>query len=162
MLRLGYSTKIEKSEIKYAIIGAAILTLWFLYIQKAIAPYLQTLNPFLAFVVYQSGLFLGIYLLASVVSSKKIQLKLTIASISLLIGYDIWVAPYLVSGAGVIATNVEYWYVSSDVAMASLFSSFLPQGMVYIATYVVAPIILMFIVPIILAKPHEIKKMLIH
>lgn len=153
---------IENKELKYAAIGAGILILWFLYIKDLIAPFLSSQPPYIAAVVYHLGIYVGIYLLSAILVSNYNRIKFSAISISVLIGLDIADTPYVISKLGIFNTSIDYWYTTYDAAFASLLSPIFSGHALWAAVYIVIPILLIFIIPIIIAKPGAIKKALLN
>lgn len=151
--------KLEKKELIYSFVGLGFLLLWFLVIRDLIAPLLLGIFPLFAMLIYSIGLGGGIYLLTGILNGKhKTRVKISIIFFMVTIGLQIISAPYLVSNSGVIATNIDYWNVSSDVAFASLYNLFLPTSWVWFFTYVITPALLIFILPIVIGTSKQIRK----
>jgi hypothetical protein len=160
---------IERKELVYASIGIIFILVWFLKLRIFIAPLLEKLHPFIAMLIFNSGLFLGLYLLSGILNGKKIMLKGTLITFCVLLGVDILYAPYLVSEAGtIINSNLDYWYVSTDVGFGSLYASFVPSvpvfglNSIWALTYIVTPALLMLIVPIVVLSSRKIAQIFGH
>jgi hypothetical protein len=153
--------KIERTEVEYATAGIFIILAWFLWLRNVIAPFLQSVHPFIAMLIYQIGLLAGLFLIANILVEKKGNiLPLSLSAFLIFIAVDIVVAPYMVSMDGNINTAVDYWYVSSDAGFAALYRLFLPKFLVWDSTYILTPIILGLVIPIIVSSPKQIKKAL--
>lgn len=151
--------KITKNEVMYAVGGALLLGLWFTKGKELAAPFLSSLPPFIAFLIYNAFFFAGAYLLLGLLTGKKNHFKWSLVAVMLFIGIDLVSAPYLVTSAG-INTNVDYWFVSADAAIASLFSPFVFSGFLSLITYFVVPVLFLFVLPIVVLQPVAIKKLL--
>jgi hypothetical protein len=168
--------KIEKKEILYSLSGVILLLMWFLWIKNLISPYLEHIFPFFAMLIFDVGLMAGLFLMSFMLNSTKIKLKVSFIVFLILMGTDIIAAPYMVSSNGVINTNPEMWFTSSDVGWASLYQTFIPNvsipidinflnihlifNTIWTMTYIITSILLMFVIPIIVGNPKIIKKAL--
>lgn len=155
---VSMSKIIEKKEIKYGLIGIAIILAWFLWLRPRITPFLASLHPFFAMLVYEIGLFVGILFISSVLSKGSLNWRVATITALIFIGFDIITAPYLVTTSGVILQNVELWFVSADVGFAALYSTLLPASLIWIFTYVVTPVILIIVIPILIGNPKQLAK----
>ena len=63
--------------------------------------------------------------------------------------------------SGFFNTSVEYWYTTYDAMFGSLLSNFFSGYSLWVAVYIIVPILLIFILPIIISRPKEIKKALL-
>lgn len=151
---------IENRELKYAGAGVAIILIWFLYVKDMIAPFLISQPPYIAAVIYHIGIYLGIYLLSSLLVTSFSRIKISLISISILAGLDIIDAPYIISDTGVFNTSVEYWYTTYDAMFGSLLANFFSGHALWVAVYMVVPILLIAIIPIWITNPKAIKKVL--
>jgi hypothetical protein len=154
--------KIEKKEIIYALIGVASILMWFLWLRKIIAPTLETLPPFIAMVLYNFGLFIGLFLISGVLNGRNVRWRSALITFVIILGVDILYAPYLVTTSGELLNDFDYWYVSTDIGFGSLYSYFLPLAWVWTFTYIITPVLLMVFFPIIILKPKQIAKMFGH
>lgn len=150
---------LDQKEIRFAAIGAAVIMIWFLFIRNLIAPTLQLIPPIIAMLIYNIGLLVGLLMLGKILSdSKKSKAKISVITFIVIIGINILTAPYLVSPQGMITTNVEYWYVAADAGIASFWQYFVPMDKVWLFTYIISPILLIFVVPVIGSNPKKIAK----
>jgi len=152
--------KIEKKEIFFLLIGTLIILAWFLAISDRLAPFLRQINPFFAMLIFQSGLFIGIVFVAQILSKRKTQIKASFISFLILLGLDLIYPPYLVSKEGVINMATEYWYVSTDAGFASLYHYVFSPHMLFTLTYIITPILLILVIPVIIANPKLISRAL--
>ena len=150
--------KIEGKELKFAFVGIAIILVWTLFIRNLITPTLSQMPPILAMLLYNLGLLLGIAIISSTLDSGKIKIGISAVAFLILLGVNILNGPFLVSAAGAINTNVDAWYVTTDVGFANLWSYIVPSTSIYNMTYVVTPILLILIIPIIISDPRKIYK----
>jgi len=152
------NVKIEKEEIKFAFIGIAIIMFWFLVARPWIAPYLQALPPIIAMLIFNMGLLVGLLFMSSMMNGHKFSMKFSIMTFIILIGINILTPPYLVEANGLVHTEVDYWYVAADASIGTFWASFLPQAWVWTFTYIISPILLIVLIPIIISDPKTIKK----
>jgi len=153
--------RIEKKELFFSTVGIIIILGWFLYLKNLIAPLLSNVFPFFAMILYNLTLYLGLYLLFSVLNSgSKIQFKVATIAFLIIIGIDIIAAPYLVEKSGEIIKSIDYWFVSTDAGFGALYSLFLPSSLIWFFTYIVTPVFLIFIIPIIFLSSKQIAKAL--
>lgn len=152
--------RIEGKEIKYAIGGVALIMLWFLFVRPALAPFLQTIPPIFAMLIFQAGLLAGLLLLSTLLNGHAFHIKFSIITFIILLGINILTPPYLVSIDGTIHKDIDYWYVSTDAAFGSLYSgvSFVPASWIWYLVYILTPILLMVVIPVIITNPQVIKK----
>ena len=150
--------KVEKKEILFFFIGTIFILLWFLYLRNLISHFLFNLHPFIAMLLFQTGLFIGLTFLSSMLDSWKVKLGVSSIIFLIIVGIDIIVAPYLVDINGIINKSVEMWYVSADVGFGALYSLFLPSNLIWYAVYIFTPILLIFIIPILISNRRIIKK----
>jgi len=157
---MGIGLKIEKKELIYATVGVAFLLLWFLLIRNWIEPLLVNMFPFLAMLIYNFGLFVGILGLSSILDSNKSKWKLVTIAFSIILGIGIISAPYLVSYTGAINTTADMYNVGADVGFASLWSLIVPQSWVWFMTYIVSATLLLLIIPVLIGTSKQIAKIL--
>jgi len=150
--------KLEKKELMFAAIGVAVILTWFLWVQDLILPHLENIFPFFAMLIYQSGIFIGLAFISTILNTTKTRIKASIIAFMILVGEDVIMAPFIVGKDGVINHAVTYWYASTDAGFASLWSLILPNSFVWFFTYVVTSVLLMFVIPIIIANPKFIRK----
>jgi len=150
--------KLEKREILFAFIGGLIIIGWFLLIQNLIAPFLIGLPAFVATFIYHLGIYIGIFFLSSILVSSALRIKFSLSTISILIGLDIIDAPYIVNSLGLPNKTVDYWYTTYDAALQNIFSYFTSGHIIWVLTYIVVPIFLICILPILISNPKAIKK----
>lgn len=150
--------QITRKEAEFAFIGTILIIAWFLFLRDILAPFLQIIPPIFAMLIYNFGLFTGLYLLASPLNGGAKQFKFTAFIFIMFLGVDILYAPYMVNIDGSVRTSIDYWYVSTDAGFGTMYSMFLPLFLVWIFTYVITPIILIFLIPVILLKPKQIAK----
>lgn len=153
---------IENKELKFAGFGVALLLIWFLYVKDAIAPFLASQPPYIAAIVYHLGIYAGVYLLSAILVKGYNRMKFSIISISILMGLDIVDAPYVISNTGAFNTSMEYWFTTYDAMFGSILNMFISGHALWAAVYIVVPILLIFIIPIMIAKPGAIKKALLN
>jgi hypothetical protein len=152
--------KLEKKELIFAFIGVVVLMGWFLYLKDLIAPFLNHLNPFFAMIIYNVGLFIGIFLMGSLLDGGMKKFKISIVGTLMFMGLDIMVAPYSVAESGIIATSVDYWYASTDAGFAALYSVIFPTSWLWFLTYIITPFLLVFIIPIVVFGSKQISEMI--
>jgi hypothetical protein len=156
------SIKIEKKEMIFAFSGLAVILVWFLLIRKLIAPVLSSFPPILSMIMYNFGLFIGLYLLSAPLNSGKIRWKTVFVTFIVMLGIDILYAPYLVNTNGTIISDFDLWFVSTDAAIGSFYSYFLPQAWIWTMTYIITPTFLMLIFPILILVPKKVAGMFGH
>ena len=152
--------KIEKKELYFSLLGILLIVGWFLFLKNIFASFLSNLFPFYAMLISSIILFLGLFLLCRSLNGNGQGLKIAILTLIVILAVDIIATPYLVTTEGVLMNTVEYWFVSADVGFASLYQLFLPLSFVWFVTYIITPIILLCLTPIIFLKPKQIAKML--
>lgn len=154
---------IEKKEILYAVAGMVFILAWFLWIKNLFAPLISGWHPFIAMLVYQVGMFIGLFGISSLLNGDtKRKFKITLIIFLIVIGLDIIIAPYMVNKLGVITTTADMWSVSTDAGFGALYHSLIGNSMIFgvsfvwILTYIITPILLILIIPILIGKPKEI------
>lgn len=158
--------KIEKKELLYLFLGIGILFSWMFYVKDVVEPHLRNTNPFFAAIIFHIAVYLAIYILVLVLTTKKAALKISIISILLWIGFDIVDAPYIVSQSGILNTSVDYWFTTYDAAFYSIYKLFVPnlivfgKSLLWIFVYIITPIILVLLSPIIAVGPKKLTKIL--
>lgn len=146
-------------KIKYGIIGIFLIVFWFVLFKDLISESVSTLNPILAYLIYNALLFLGIIFVAQTIENYKT--KISIISIIIFLAFDIITAPYFVTQQGTLATDADLWFASSDIFIAVLLEMIGITGKtLYYFTYVLTPIILLILIPIITGNFEQIKKVL--
>lgn len=151
--------KLEKKEILYAFVGVLFIIIWFLWVKNLIAPSLIKLPPFLAMIIYSFGFLIGFGFISSILTSTKLKIKASIIGFLFVLGVDLIYAPYIVNKVGVINQTVDYWFVTTDAAIASLWDLILPNNFIWFFTYIITPVLFMFIIPILIANPKIISKL---
>lgn len=154
--------KIDSKELKFALLGLAIILSWFIWFRPIVAAPLSEMHPFLAMLIYNSGLFFGLYLLSSPLNGSRVKWKASLITFVVILGVDILYAPYLVNTDGTILTSNPLWYVATDAGFGSLYLEFLPQSFVWFAVYIITSSILIFAIPIILLAPRQVARMFGH
>jgi len=160
MLIMTIGIKVEKKEMLYASVGVAFLLLWFLLVRGWIEPLIANWFSFIAMMVYNFGLFVGILGLSSLLESNKSKWKLVIIAFSIILGIGIISAPYLVSNSGFVNTTADMYNVGADVGFASLWSLIVPQSWIWFMTYIVSPTLLILVIPILIGTSKQISKIL--
>ena len=150
--------KFELKELLYTITGVVIILVWFLWLKDLIAPFLLSIPLFLAMIIYEFGLWIGLFFMSSILNSTKFRLKIATIIFLVQMGVDIISAPYMISHAGIIDMHSEMWYVATDTGWGSLWSYIIPMGWLWTFTYIITPILLMLVIPGIIANPKSIKK----
>lgn len=138
----------NKQELKYLIYA----TLFALVIFGYIIPYvidgnIGNISPIVQFLVFNVGIFvfLQIFLKAATTGSK-INIAGTIGIIALFMALDVLMPPMMVGFDGQLAQNVNLGASSTDYMLGTIFSSLGLHGfMIYLATYVLSPILLLLI-----------------
>ena len=141
-------------------LGFALLMVWFLWIKNITAPFLETIPPIFSLILFQLGIFGALMLVTSVFQSNKIRFKVAIIGVLIALGLSIITAPYLVDSSGYIDTSVDYWFVSSDAAIASTYAYFMPDWSIWFMTYIVSPFLFVFVLPTLISSPKAIAKIL--
>lgn len=152
--------KIEQKEIKYAIVGVLFIMAWFLFVRPGIAPWLQTIPPIFAMLIFNIGLLGGLLFLSSFLNGHQFHIQFSTITFIMLLGINILTPPYLVAQDGTIHKDIDYWYVSTDASVATVYAGFLPASFVWPMTYIFTPILFMIIIPIIISSPNAIRRTL--
>lgn len=152
--------RIERKEIKYAVIGVIFILAWFLFIRPAIAPTLEKIHPLFAMFIFQIGLFGGLLMLSSFLNGHQFHIRFSTITFVMLMGINLLTPPYLVTQDGLIHQDIDYWYVSSDAAFGTLWASFIPASVLWYFVYILTPILLMIVIPVLIADPTAIKRTL--
>lgn len=152
--------QLEKREIKYAIYGAAMILLWFLYVRPIIATSLQTVPPVIATILFQVGLLAGLLFLSTFLNGHQFHIRFSLITFMVVLGIGILTPPYLVTQTGSIHKEVDLWYLSADAAFADMWGHYVPASMIWNFTYIVTPILLMIVIPVLLTDSGTIKKIL--
>lgn len=150
--------KLERKEVSYALIGASIILIWFLYVKDLIAPFLSSMPAFLATIIYHFGIYIGIFLLSTLLISKKTRLKFSFITASIYTGIDLIDTPYVVSKLGILNTSIDYWFTTYDAAFYSIYSLFLHGKLLWFVLYPVTGILLILLIPILIYNPKRIWK----
>lgn len=154
--------KLEKKEIFFTLFGLVALMFWFLIARNFIASYLQMLPTFIAMLLYNVGLLIGLYFLAYPLNGHKTRWAFSLITVMVILGLNIISAPYLVNADGTINTTVDFWFVSADAGFASLWALFLPQTWIWFMTYIITPGILLLLIPALVMAPKQIAKLFTH
>jgi len=150
--------KIEKKELRYAFAGSLFIIVWFVWLKNLIAPTLEGMHPFIAMVLYNFGFLIGLYFIVGFLNGDH-RAKTSLIMFTMFIGINVLMGPYLVTSQGVIVQDVEMWFASGDVGVASLWQSVGVSGpALWWFTYLVSGFILIFVIPIIISNPREIYK----
>lgn len=148
--------KLEKKELIFAIVGIAFLFSWFLFIKDDLTPILESINPIFATILFHLGVYIAIFLLAYLLLPKKYKVKISFIALSILVGLDIADAPYIIDKSGIINKSIDFWFTTYDAAFATIYSNFVSGYVLYFLVYIITPIFLIFILPIIIARPKKI------
>jgi hypothetical protein len=152
--------KVERKELMYATAGLGFILLWFLYVRELLAPYLLNMFPFIAMLIYNFGLFVGILGLSSILKSDKSKWKIVLIAFSVILGIGILTAPYLVNHDGTINTTADMYNVGADTGFASLWALIVPQSWVWFMTYIVSSTLTLLIIPVAIGSPKQIARVL--
>jgi hypothetical protein len=151
--------RITDKETKYIAYGLLIFLLWFSVIKEAIAPMLQNMPIPIATFIYNFGVLAGLYFITKPLNGNT-AFKLSIAGYSIFVGIDLLQAPFLVTKAGEYITTADFWFVSTDVAVAEMFRMFgVAAQNLYFYTYVVGAVLLILVIPALMANEKRILKM---
>ena len=168
-MKKKFKFKIEKREITYAIIGTLLIMAWFLIGKDFFNPILSTLPPIVSYLIYNTILFTGIYLLTFTLGDD-VHLKASFIFFSISIGLILLVPPYFISTTGIVLKGADMWYLATDYVMSTVYSSFIPNVMItipiimksysiiWLLTYIFTPILFLLVIPILIAKPSVILK----
>lgn len=161
--------KVEKKEAIFIGIGLAIILLWFLLIKDLVAPFLSTLFPLFAMLLYNLGFFVGFYFLSAPLNGHGIKWKIIISLCIGVVGISLLNAPYMVGKDGVINHNAEYWFVSADAGVGSFYSLFIPASAtifgvswIWLLTYPFSISLILLFIPTIFLAPKQVAKMFGH
>lgn len=144
---------IDKKEIKYILwaLGFAFVLMVFI-VPKFINSDMAN-NSIIAFLLFNVAVFVILQIVfKAVILSSSINFSEIVGMILIANGIDVLAPPYLVNTLGQITTNSTLANASSDFIIANLWQSVGVTGFyLYIATYVLSPVIL-FITAALLLK----------
>ena len=139
---------INKKELKYIIFAGIFALLWFMYILPYLIEKFDGNNPWMQFMLFNAGLIilLQIFLKAFILNTK-IRIELSLGLIFSFIALDILQPPYAILKTGeLISTGPLLMISSSDYIAGLLWQNIGLSGvLIYLATYVVTPILLLII-----------------
>jgi hypothetical protein len=147
--------KLEKRELLFLILGAIIIFAWFLYFKDIVAPFLSNIPIILAVLLFHSAFYAGIFLISGVLTKNITRIKFDFIVILGHFIMDVIDAPYIVTKAGIINKNVDFWFTTYDAAISSIATHFVSGYNLWLTTYVFVPIAA-FIVIVIIATPKRI------
>lgn len=134
----------EKKYILYSVLFALV---WFVFVIPAIQSRIETINPYLQFLVFNLAtlIFLQIFL-KIVILKQKIAWRMAIGITLLFIAIDIWQPPYMVNTLGQVNANVILGTSSSDYMAALIGQSIGLSGLLlYLFAYLFIPALLLVI-----------------
>jgi hypothetical protein len=138
----------NKSELKYLLFATVFALVVFGYlIPYVIDGNIGNLSPWVQFLVFNLGIFIFLQIFLKAASTGgRINIIGTIGVIALFMALDILMPPMMVNFDGTITNSVTLSASATDYMVGTLFTKMGLHGfMVYLATYVLAPIILLII-----------------
>lgn len=138
----------NKHEIKYIIIASIFALVIFGYvIPYVIDGKIGNISPFVQFLFFNISIFIFLQIfLKSATLGSKMNITGSIGIITLFLALDILVPPLMVGFDGTLNSSVTLSASSSDYIAGLLFTNLGLKGFwVYLATYVLAPIVLLVI-----------------
>lgn len=139
---------INKQEIKYLVIASIFAFVVFGYvIPYVIDGRVGNISPIVQFIVFNLSIFIFFNIfLKSITTGHKINISGTIGMIALFMALDILMPPLMVSFSGQLNSSVTLAASSSDYIIGLMFINLGLKGFwVYLATYVLSPIVLLLI-----------------
>lgn len=138
----------NKQEIKYIFYAGLFALAWFMLVLPLLIEKFNGDNPWLQFLLFNFGLILLLQILLKAFTLNiKIRLRLAFGLVLTFIGLDILQPPYAVlKSGGLISSGPLLIISSSDYIAGLLWQTVGLHGiLIYLATYVLTPILLLII-----------------
>ena len=139
----------NKQELKYIAYSVGFSVVWFtLVLPRLISDGVENKSPLVQFLFLNIFLivFLQIFLKTITLNNKRATISATVGLVSLFLGLDTLMPPYLISMKGELLSGVLLSKSSTDYIWGLLAQQLNLSGLsVYIFTYVVMPFILLYI-----------------
>lgn len=138
----------NKQELKYLVIATIFaLTLFGYVIPYVINGNIGDISPITQFLVFNIGIFVFLQIfLKAATTNNKINITGALGVLFLFAALDILMPPLMCNFDGTLVTSVNLYASATDYIIASLFIGLGLNGfLVYLATYVLSPIILLLL-----------------
>lgn len=141
---------LNKQEIKYILFSAFFLFIWFVWIIPAIEKNLT--NPILQFLVYNVGIFITFVIFFKAFSTNtKASLGSALGMLFLYLAIDLPTPEFHVTMQGTLVEGAKAGMGASDYIVGMLWQSIGLSGFfVYFMTYILTPILFLFLSAIII------------
>jgi len=139
---------INKKELKYIIYATIFaLVVFGFIIPKFVSSGAEDSSPYFQFLIFNISIFIFLqFFLKAITGGNGIKISGAIGVIALFMALDILTPPLLVSPQGELLSNVVLSASASDYIAGLLWSNIGLSGvLIYLATYVLTPIILLII-----------------
>lgn len=137
----------KKSEIKYIAYAGIFAFIWFVYLLPYITKLVDGNSPYLQFLIFNLGLYVFLFIfLKSQTTNTSINLTNAFGLMCLFLALDIIMPEYHVTMSGQLVTGAGLGVSTSDYAVGLFATNLGLKGfMVYLFTYLIAPLTLMLI-----------------
>ena len=137
----------NKQEIKYISFAGAFAFLWFIFILPKLITRFDGNNPFTQFIIFNMGLYIFFFIFLKIITTNtSFNLKASLGLTSMFLALDILMPEYHVLVSGELIKGASLGVSTSDYIVGLFAQNAGLNGiMVYIFTYLIAPIILLTI-----------------
>lgn len=137
----------NKQELKYITFAGIFAFVWFVFVLPRLITRLDGNNPFLQFIIFNMGLYIFFFIfLKIIITSTSLNLKTSFGLTSLFLALDILMPEYHVLSTGELIKGATLGVSTSDYMAGLLAQNIGLNGiMIYIFTYLIAPIIFLII-----------------
>ena len=138
---------INPQEKKYLLYSALFALIWFVLAVPSLMNLLDGSSPLIYFLIFNVAVFLFLQVFLKSFVLKKLEAFRGALGVTLLfMAIDIWQPPFMLNTLGQLSSQATLSYGASDYIVAFFLGNVGIQGFVlYIATYVIAPIVLLAI-----------------
>lgn len=151
--------KINKQEALYITLASVFAMVWFVLLLPFVVQMLGNDLAIVQFLLFNIGLYFFLFIFLKVIITETVyNLKTSFGFLVLILALDIWMPEYHVTLDGQLLTGANLSVASSDYIVGLLGQTIgIPGVALYLFTYLVIPIFLLFVSAKIL--PNFVKKL---
>lgn len=138
---------INRQEAKYILYSGIFAFVWFIFLLPIVVKMFDGNNAFIQFLIFTGGLFFFFFLfLKSITTAVGFNIKTSLGLLALFLSFDIFLPEYHVLTSGQLIQGATLGISASDYAAGLLAQTLGLSGfLVYAFTYVLVPLVLLFL-----------------
>mgnify|MGYP001608057684 CR=1 FL=1 len=137
----------NRQEIKYIFFSAVFAFVWFIFLLPMLIKIFADKSPLINFLIFTIGIFIFLFIfLKSLTTATGFNIRTSLGLITLFLALSAWMPPYLVDSHGQLNTSITLGSSAIDYNLGLIAQSLGLSGfLVYVFTYILAPLILLFL-----------------